>query len=486
MIGFRRSNFLAIGALAVSVVLITDPVWAKRSTSQRLNMAEHQCNAATESSRIVQACGKAAELRSSRSQTYIKLAKHLILTLDPERAEEELARARPRFPGNDNIANAYENARRAAADEPFNIDLASPPPGRGDRPSDAFEPTTPAQHYAAQQAAKSEPKPDPRPRASANDRPTSHASQAQPPSGRPGLKEQLALLDELKADGLISDAEYNERHQALMDAKFGPSPAQRQQTQARTEPDDLQGLKQNISFGRYQALVIGNNRYKHLTNLETAVGDAKAVGTLLQARYGFDVTVVENANRYEILTQLNRLRGDLGPNDNLLIYYAGHGYRDPQTGRGYWLPIDAESDNTANWIPNTEITDALKAMAAKHIMVVADSCYSGSLTRSGNISLKNQNRGRAEYVKRMAEKRARTVMTSGGIEPVVDSGRNGHSVFANAFLNALKESKTVVDGQSLFSAVQRPVIVNSAQTPEYSDIRFAGHEGGDFLFVPKD
>ena len=28
------------------------------------------------------------------------------------------------------------------------------------------------------------------------------------------------------------------------------------------------------------------------------------------------------------------------------------------------------------------------------------------------------------------------------------------------------------------------MIVNADQTPEYSDIRLAGHDGGDFLFVP--
>ena len=57
-------------------------------------------------------------------------------------------------------------------------------------------------------------------------------------------------------------------------------------------------------------------------------------------------------------------------------------------------------------------------------------------------------------------------------------------MFTRAFLTALRESNEVLDGQQLFTAVRRPVIVNADQTPEYSDIRLAGHDGGDFLFVP--
>lgn len=84
----------------------------------------------------------------------------------------------------------------------------------------------------------------------------------------------------------------------------------------------------------------------------------------------------------------------------------------------------------------------------------------------------------------MAQKRSRTAIVSGGLEPVEDRGRNGHSVFANALLNALQENGEVLDGQSLFQLVSRPVVLEADQTPRYSDIRKAGHEGGAFLFRP--
>ncbi len=55
-----------------------------------------------------------------------------------------------------------------------------------------------------------------------------------------------------------------------------------------------------IEFGRYHALVIGNNDYQHLRNLATAVGDADAVATLLEEKYGFQVTKLINATRRDI------------------------------------------------------------------------------------------------------------------------------------------------------------------------------------------
>jgi hypothetical protein len=84
---------------------------------------------------------------------------------------------------------------------------------------------------------------------------------------------------------------------------------------------------------------------------------------------------------------------------------------------------------------------------------------------------------------RLAQKRARTALSSGGIEPVEDAGGGGHSVFAKAFIDALEKNEATVDMSQLFSALRREVMLASQQTPRYGDIRQAGHEGGDFIFV---
>jgi len=240
-----------------------------------------------------------------------------------------------------------------------------------------------------------------------------------------------------------------------------------------------------IDYGRYHALVIGNNDYMFLKPLKTAINDARAMARQLNENYGFDVTLLMNATRYDILKALAGYRAKLGAADNLLIYYAGHGILDQAANEGYWQPVDAEPDIPANWIANGDLTTALKAMAAKHVMIVADSCYSGTLTRSGITLGKPRESGaeRQEWLRRIAAKRARTALTSGGLEPVEDGGGGSHSIFAKMLLSALDENADVLDAQSLSLTLKRLVAVNAPQTPEYADIRQAGHENGDFLFV---
>lgn len=239
--------------------------------------------------------------------------------------------------------------------------------------------------------------------------------------------------------------------------------------------------KQKIDFGRYHALVIGNNGYHYLPELQTARSDAQDVARILQIHYGFRVELLLDADRSRVILALNKLRAELTPKDNLLIYYAGHGWLDRDGDEGYWLPIDAQSDNTVNWIWNSSITTVLRAMKAKHVLIVADSCYSGKLARGMRTVQRSP-----DYLNRISSKRARSVLSSGGLEPVIDSGGAGrHSVFASAFMNALLENEHIMDGTQLFSTIRRPVMLNSDQTPEYSDLRRAGHNGGDFIFIRK-
>jgi uncharacterized caspase-like protein len=160
-----------------------------------------------------------------------------------------------------------------------------------------------------------------------------------------------------------------------------------------------------------------------------------------------------------------------------LVYYAGHGWLDKAGEQGYWLPVDAKEDRRSKWVSNGTISTTLKALEAKHVMVVADSCFSGTLVRGLKITGLRSN-----YIQRMAQKRARVVMTSGGLEPVVDLGGGGHSPFAKAFIDVLSGNRSVMDGTAMFSQLRRSVMLSADQTPEYSDVRRAGHDGGDFLF----
>lgn len=243
---------------------------------------------------------------------------------------------------------------------------------------------------------------------------------------------------------------------------------------------ELTAAVPDLDFGSYHALVIGVNGYQQLERLDTAVNDAKAVAALLEDEYGFSTRLLLEATHDDVIGALVEYRRELSPTDNLLIYYAGHGWNDERADQAYWLPLDAEPDNPIRWISNDDITRMIRAMEARHVMIVADSCYSGTLLR--DAKLRDRDWG---YVARLIERRSRTALTSGGTEPVWDEGEEGHSVFAGIFLRILRENDGVLDGTTLFNAVRRPVMLAADQTPKYGEIRSARHEDGDFLFVRK-
>lgn len=249
-------------------------------------------------------------------------------------------------------------------------------------------------------------------------------------------------------------------------------------------------IKSNgVSFGQYYALVIGNNVYPHMGNLKTAVGDAQAVAQTLAKHYGFSVTKLFNASRDQIISALDEYRKILKPVDNLLIYYAGHGWLDKESERGYWLAVDANKNTRARWVSNADITDTLKALKARHVMVVADSCYSGSLSRASDPQMRGLKLTERppSYLETLSQNKSRTVMSSGSLEPVTDAGGGKHSVFAYAFLKSLRDNQSLIDGTELFGNVRKQVLLNARQTPQYSNIRFAGHDvGGDFVFIRRD
>ncbi|MEI6494827.1 MAG: caspase family protein [bacterium] len=256
---------------------------------------------------------------------------------------------------------------------------------------------------------------------------------------------------------------------------------------AAADKEDPTSLLQ-LNKGKYHALVIGINSYKYVDKLKTAVNDATTLSSILKDKYGFETTMMleQQATRESIMNQLNRLRSKLTSEDKLLIYYAGHGVHDKETDASYWLPIDAKRDNDTNWIDAKSITDQLKRITARHVLVVADSCYSGTISRSVDPSLSG-NQTRDRFLNKLHSKSARVLISSGGNEPVSDSGGKGHSIFSQVLINSLKSpDKDIFTAEELFvGQIKESVAGRAEQTPEYKVIRNSGHDGGDFVFVKK-
>jgi predicted nucleic acid-binding Zn-ribbon protein len=277
---------------------------------------------------------------------------------------------------------------------------------------------------------------------------------------------------------------------AVLDFVLLPAPGASSGSAAATA-QVVNALPRGVQLGRYYALVIGNDVYQAYPGLKGAVADASAVAGLLKSRYGYETRLLTNANRFEILSALNDLREQLKEDDNLLIYYAGHGEVD-SARQGYWLPTDAQLEQSNSWISNRAVSDILTTMNAKHVLVIADSCYSGTMTRT---SLATFGGGMAsdswgDWVKTMVAGKSRTALTSGGVQPVADASRGEHSQFAGALISALGDNNQLLTGQRLYREIAASMALKSGavglqQVPEYAPIQFAGHEAGEFFFMPR-
>ena len=242
-------------------------------------------------------------------------------------------------------------------------------------------------------------------------------------------------------------------------------------------------------YGKYYAIVIGIDNYPSpLRPLMTAVRDARSVADVLNKNYSFQVKLLLNqdATRVNILNAINQFRDTLNENDSLLIYYAGHGYSDHAADKAYWLPVDADSIYSSNRIIADELTTDVRVQNARHVLIISDSCYSGGLSRDADSP--TQSAGRTVFLNRMLKSRSRTLMASGGDEPVSDSGTDGHSVFAYAVLRALEQSSQPVFTASdlFYGSVRQQVAGKSDQLPQYSIIRNSSHDDGDFVFIKED
>jgi uncharacterized caspase-like protein len=226
------------------------------------------------------------------------------------------------------------------------------------------------------------------------------------------------------------------------------------------------------------ALLVGNNQYQSpIPRLETPRRDVSAIARTLRQSLGYSVRVAEDARKEDIVRAVAELAREVGPADSVFFYYAGHGYLMDDTGMGYWIPVDGSVKTAKQWLSNTDIAKLLRAIPARQVIVVSDSCFSGTLTSEHSVS------SRAAGAGEVLRRRSVMALSSGGEEPVSDEGRDGHSVFAWHFLQAIAAVDATTQGFELFQGVRRGVESDYPQTPQYGAVLSAGHEaGGEYLF----
>lgn len=240
-------------------------------------------------------------------------------------------------------------------------------------------------------------------------------------------------------------------------------------------------------LGEYHALIIGINDYPDWlgqyvsdtgdADLANAISDAEQLAAVLEQDYGYKVRFLRDATVKQITDSLIFYRDNLTAEDNLLIFYAGHGIVVGEIG--YWMPSDVQRGQESTLISNRLLSRTLSQFDVGKVMLIADACYSASFVNqtrrveTGDFDrFNNQN------------SIVRAAMSSGGLEVVSDG--IGQSPFNEALVTGLKRNDGVVSAQQLFVVVKSLTVRKAQQTPQYGAVPASGHqEGGDFLFVKK-
>ena len=234
--------------------------------------------------------------------------------------------------------------------------------------------------------------------------------------------------------------------------------------------------------GSYYALIIGVDQYAdpQIVDLDNPVSDAKALKKVLQEQYIFDednITFIENATRAQIIDALDALSKKVTQKDNVLVFYAGHGYWDEQAEIGYWIPADGRKSSTADWFRNSTLTDQLRSIQSKHTLLIADACFSGGIFKARAAFM-----DASLAINKKYEMASRKAMTSGTLTEVPD-----RSAFLKYLVRRLEaNSQKYLSVSTLFYSFEEAVINNSDVRPQYGTIQKVGDEGGEFIFIRRD
>lgn len=245
---------------------------------------------------------------------------------------------------------------------------------------------------------------------------------------------------------------------------------------------NLDGEEYDVAKAKNFLFVVGINDYENWPKLNNAVKDATDIASILINRYAFDFSNVvmlknEQATRSNIYKSLRSLIEQITPQDNLVIYYSGHGYYDELLNEGYWVPVEGKIGSSGDYLSNSDLLKIVGTINSQHTFLVADACFSGSL-------FSDSKRGYAENVEKF---KSRWGLASGRLEVVSDGSINQNSPFTSTVIEFLANNeKDKFAVSELIQYVKLKVSEKADQTPLGNPLKGAGDEGGEFVFYKKN
>ena len=232
--------------------------------------------------------------------------------------------------------------------------------------------------------------------------------------------------------------------------------------------------------GKNYALLLAAQNYtdKKIPSLENPVADAVKLKLILKNDYRFaeeEIITLFNPSADDMRSRMLELKSQLQPEDNLVIFYAGHGIWAEKERKGYWLLTDAKLSEPSSWLSNAEMLELIAGVPARHTLLITDACFSGSVFKTRNVNV-----DRPVAIEQLDEKISRVAITSGNDTEVPD-----RSVFMKYLVKALGENKEkYLSAQKMFvNHIIEAVMTETKTEPRYGTLEQAGHIGGDFIFM---
>ena len=235
------------------------------------------------------------------------------------------------------------------------------------------------------------------------------------------------------------------------------------------------------------AILFATDKFDNWSDLVNPINDAEAIAKELTERYGFEVEIVKDAEQNEVMTKMRELaQRKYKPQDQLMIFFAGHGVYDEVFGEGFVVARNSiRNDVSKNtYISHNRIRSNIDNIPCQHIFLAMDVCFGGTFdpVLASSRAAAYEETNDQEYLVKKLSKKTRKYLTSGGKEYVSDGVRGHHSHFAAGMLEALKTNGgpdriLILDEIKIY-------MERLKTTPRFGEFG-SDEKGSDFVFVAK-
>ncbi|MCU0443562.1 MAG: tetratricopeptide repeat protein [Microscillaceae bacterium] len=254
------------------------------------------------------------------------------------------------------------------------------------------------------------------------------------------------------------------------------------------KPQPVPVVQKPQIMGKNRALLFATNEYDYWSPLVNPIFDAEAIAKDLQLIYNFEVELIKNPTKEDITLKIKSYaKKQYDANDQLFIFFAGHGQFDEVFKEGYIVARDTKEEEKdeakSTYLAHSNLRTYINSIPCKHIFLTMDVCFGGTFNQL--VAMRgNSNFGsdREEFINRKLRFQTRKYLTSGGKEYVPDGKAGQHSPFARKFLEALRSE----GGADRILTIGEILEFLSGVKPQPHAGEFGNDEpGSDFIFIGK-